>query len=85
MERKLTLTITAEELPASVYGVSVPNKDGYTILINGTKPGPEQAAAFLHECLHIWHNDHNDTRTADTIEAERHEELQQILGLLQKI
>lgn len=82
MTRKINLIITTEDLPEGVHGAAFQDKDGYMILINGAEPKPNQAAAFLHECLHIWHDDHNDTRAADTIEAERHEELRKLLEIL---
>lgn len=87
--RKITidLYITGGKtaMPDDVAGVSGGSGSGldvYAMMINGAKSEERQAAAFLHECLHIWHKDHV-TDNATKTEAERRQEAKILLRLLQ--
>ena len=65
-----------------VYGACYPGENvDFVIVINSDCSDLTQTAAFLHECLHAWHDDFHDSRSVDEIEAERHAELIQILKL----
>ena len=79
MERRdinIMLVIT-DELPDTIGGISEDLGDNsFQVAINGNKSEDEQARAFLHECLHIWHGDHTRKDvTASELEHERHEEM----------
>lgn len=84
MKRTVNLTITAEDLPEGVHGTIFATAAGYYILTNSRETDTEQAAAFLHECLHLYHNDLDAQRSADEIEKDRHEELTELLKVLNK-
>lgn len=76
MQRTLKLTITVEEMPDGINSAIIePRGNDYMIAINNRLSQDEQAAAFLHECLHLWHGDCDNPKEADTIEAERRQEL----------
>lgn len=71
----LPLKITVAKMPllAGARGVVVKDTDGgCMVIINSDLTEDEQAAAFTHEMLHIWHNDFENPATADRIEAARH-------------
>lgn len=85
MNRDVDLRIMTAELPVSISGFSMPKNGKTIVVINEGLTESEQAAAFLHECLHIWHDDHNSQTDADTLERIRHKELIEILtGILEK-
>lgn len=84
--REITLRVITEAgTPDTIRGAYWPEspedpEERYTILINPNMTEEIQAEAFLHECLHIWHKDHQEeTKDADQIETERHAEAQRIL------
>ena len=84
-ERNINIKmIRSEELPDSVGGCILKQvgDDNYTILINGDKDESDQVLSFLHECLHIWHRDHDRRDPVDVIEKERHEELRELLSMV---
>ena len=56
--------------------------EAYYVNIDSTKNPEAQAAAFLHECLHIWHSDFSSGQPAANIEADRADELRRILQAL---
>ena len=80
----MNLHVIYADLPNSVNGAVSFNNDKYTIVINSNKTTQEQTAAFLHECLHIYHGDLKSGDPADTIEAQRHKELISLLTVLKK-
>lgn len=85
MDRTITIRIKTEQLPESVRGVSVERRpEDYIMLLNGREDDPETVAAFLHEMLHIYHGDHGRAGETDGIEEERHEELQNIIAVINK-
>ena len=76
------ITDSKNPMPADVAGASGSGRhDVYTVMINGTKSEDRQAAAFLHECLHIWHKDHA-TDNATKTEAERRQEAKRLLQIM---
>ena len=84
-ERNINIKmIRSEELPGSVGGCifKQDGDDNYTMLINGDKDERDQVLSFLHECLHIWHRDHDRRDPVDVIEKERHEELRELLDAM---
>lgn len=86
MKREITLKIITAKLPEGANGISAADGDRVTLAINEDLPAELQAAAFLHECLHIWHSDHSSGRAVKEIERERREELRKITRLcLQEI
>ena len=58
--------------------------DEYEILIREDLPDLEKAAVFLHEMLHIWHNDHNSDLSGSVIETIHRKEMMEILKILTK-
>jgi hypothetical protein len=80
MKRRIEILLEDADLPDAVDGVSaLKGEDRYLVLVNSGKSDPEKVAAFLHECLHIYHEDHTG-ESVQEIETERHAELQQILS-----
>ena len=78
--RRLSITIDEAELPLSVRGECAKDADGrFYVLVNKNLPEPEKALAFLHEALHIWHDDFTSEAPVSAIEAARHEELVNML------
>ena len=63
-------------------GIIEKEPGAYYIAINEDISPDEQAAAFLHECLHVYHNDFSSGKTVQQIESERHRELKRVLCLL---
>lgn len=85
MDRQITITTKAEALPQTINGVlQQTGNDNYIIYLNSTKTDDERAAAFLHECLHIYHNDFDSNNAAGNIEQARHSELLHILQILKQ-
>ena len=80
---RFNITMKLAALPETVHGVlQQTEKDTYTIFINSDQTDDERAAAFLHECLHIYHNDFASQESADSIEKARHAELKRICEIL---
>ena len=78
--RQIFLSIFTIDMPETIHAFSTyrgkrETKDLYWIFLNGKENETQNAASFIHECLHIYHEDHerNDL-TADQIEALRHAE-----------
>ena len=83
MTRTIKMRIFRGDLPADAHGAAMQrDTNDYQILINQHDSRQRQAACFLHECLHIWHNDFESTKSAGQIEAERHAEMVELLELL---
>lgn len=82
MEQTITLKIETASLPGTVHGFSAKQPGRFYIVVNEADPPDRQAATFLHEMLHIWHDDHDSGRSADSIEQERHAEVQRLLSIL---
>ena len=82
MKRDITLHVSTAEMPTTVRGVSVPKrggcKDEFLIILNECLSDTEKTAAFLHECLHLWHRDHEAVTDVDLLEKIRHDELREI-------
>ena len=77
--------VTTDEMPESVKGVcGGDDGSGYLVVLNGSKTPDEQALAFLHECLHIYHGDSSkrEGKTADQLEKERNAELKRLANLI---
>ena len=85
--RDITIKLYRAELPESMHGFSHMNRNGsYLIVLDSTDSQERQTATFLHECLHIFHEDHtNEGLTASQIaqiEAIRHKEIIDMLETL---
>ena len=67
------------ELPGEVKGATAQTgADEYKTIINSSLDQEEQAAAFIHECVHILNRDHLKTEPVQEIEAKVHEQLKAI-------
>lgn len=87
MIRKIDLRLASVQLPETVPGMSREQLTGegcekYVVAINEDLCDLERAAAFIHEMLHIYHNDFQDARPVAEVEKERRKELIQLLRLL---
>lgn len=85
MNRTITIHIQGAELPEDVNSLLFSKRPGeYSILTNTKKTEKEQAANFLHECLHIYHEDMETENPADADQLERirHKELLSLLEML---
>lgn len=77
---KFILQYEKAHLPASV-GACMTEQDGqYLILVNADHTADEQAAAFLHEMLHIWNRDTQSAEPAADIERRTRAQLLRILA-----
>lgn len=82
----MELQILKLPLPPTIDGASAKDGNKITILINDQKTQDQQTLSFLHEMLHIWHNDHAaDVTSVTNLELERHEELARLLRLVQPV
>lgn len=56
MEQEITLQIQRAQLPDGINAFTMTRQaNAYTVIFNDRKPQDRQAAAFLHECLHLYH------------------------------
>lgn len=78
-ERTFNLRIIKTPLPGSVKEAAAVIPGGYMVMINESLPEPNQAAAFVHAMLHIWHNDFDAAQPVQQLETERHRETDEIL------
>lgn len=51
-------------------------------IVESRLPEDDRAAAFLHECLHLWHDDFKAEIPVNALEEERHRELERLLRVL---
>ena len=79
---KLEIYYDLQQLPGSVHGITSKDKEKYFMLINAEQTPDEQAAAFIHEMLHIWNKDFESGDDLQAIEARTHEQTKRILSLL---
>ena len=82
--REINITLHTIPLPGTIYGGVTQRANGsYVVLINADKTEDEQAAAFLHELLHVFHRDLEAPPgiTAAEIEAKRKAELLRVLQI----
>lgn len=79
---QMQLNIVKKKLSRDIKGFSAPTDGGYLIAINTILDPDEQAAAFLHECLHIWRRDHITEDPAELIEEQTHKQLNRVLEIL---
>ena len=86
MRRNYNLNIITTPLAPEVKGLSMQpeGKKEITIVINSSLPENEQTASFLHECLHLWHDDHSSNKDLDEIETARHKETIELLEILKQ-
>ena len=86
MQRKYKLNIITTEMQEGIHGASMmpEGTKEVTVFINSTMTAAEQAATFLHECLHLWHEDHSSGGDVNAIEAARHAEIIDLLEILKQ-
>ncbi len=64
MERDIFIKLLSAEMPERIRGFcrqESAEQDGseyYIVVLNSSLPEDQQATAFLHECLHVFHRDH---------------------------
>ena len=72
-EREIRIRIIKRDLPEAIQGVCKDNGGGsYIVWINQDLDEKGQAEAFIHEALHIYHNDFDKGLTSDEIEKRSH-------------
>lgn len=85
METNIQLTIRRDALPPGIHGaIATTGTNNYIIVTNQQETETQQAAAFLHECLHLFHDDLNGRGSVDEIETARHAETIEILEILKQ-
>jgi len=80
----MAFTLYKVKMPKTIQGAcTLDKRDGKIIVaLNADLTEDEQAAAFLHEMLHLYHGDLNkENTTAREIEEERQEEMQRLLRI----
>lgn len=78
----MSLNIIETPLKDGVNGVLAAGSGrAYTIILNSNAAEDEKALSFLHECLHIYHQDIISTKDVEEIEKARHEELKRLLKI----
>lgn len=76
--RKLTILLENMDMPEDIQGATSKKNDTFYMLINAKASKEEQAAAFLHEMLHIYRRDFESDQSVDEIEIEVRKELKVI-------
>lgn len=87
MQRNIKIQLVVADMDEKTRGGigCNPNRpQDYTVCINSALDPDQQAAAFLHECLHIWHDDlrSNSGIPVGSLEDIRHEELKRIATII---
>lgn len=80
MRRKMKIELAETALPDPIDGATVNDgkRQDFLVVLNSEKDDLRRAAAFLHEMLHIYHNDFESSKSAAEIERERDTELKAI-------
>ncbi len=76
--REIVIQVDTTTLSNKIHGFTVSDGHSYKIWINDILDSDNQAAAFLHEMLHIWNDDFNKDADADHIEKQTHAQLKRI-------
>lgn len=80
---QIIINLRREPLPDGLRSIVKEDAPGkYEIFLNANKGKAEQAAGFIHECLHIYHNDTSSPDDTGEIEQQRRVELLQICRYL---
>ena len=84
--RDITINLYWADLPKTIHGFTRILKNGsYQIFLNSSDSQERQTATFIHECMHIYHGDHDrPDLTTDQIEAIRHREIRDLLEILKE-
>ena len=70
---KYKIAIQEQDLPKSIRGLLLQiDTDDYVIMLNRDLSEQDKESAFLHECLHIYHNDFEGMCLVDELEEDRH-------------
>ena len=81
--RLFTTTQIPDSFNAATVGqTATGDQENYLTFINPGCEDLKRTAAFLHEMLHIYHNDFIDERPVEEIEADRRKELIQVAKYL---
>lgn len=76
--RKLTILLENMDMPEEIQGATSKKNDTFYMLINAKASKEEQAAAFLHEMLHIYRRDFESDKSVDEIENSIRDDLRKI-------
>lgn len=81
--RDISIRIISCDLPDEIHGASLPTNGGVLIMVNHKDSEDRQAAAFLHEMLHVWRRDHAKTgANVHEIEEDCREEMRRLFAFL---
>ena len=82
--REMNISVFTMDMPEAIHAFVTQRGCGkYWIFLNSAENETQRTASFIHECLHIYHGDHErDDLTADQIEAIRHAETVEVLQVL---
>ena len=81
MQRNIEIRVITGLLPDSIHAAATTEgADRYTVVINENATQDEKAAGFLHECLHIWHNDFKEGQQITKLEKQRAAELKRLFA-----
>ena len=87
--RKMMLTIiTTDKLPEPAHGISGTGNrdDSFIILLDGKQTDEQLTRTFIHEMLHIWHDDFSKQDVnVNVLEWQRHLESDRIYDSLFQI
>ena len=83
MNKTFKVSVVEMDLPEDVNGeIAKTAAQEYIIAIRKGITEDEKAAAFLHEMLHIYHDDFDNGLNVHQIESDRHAELERLLTIL---
>ena len=76
-DREINIKLVYKKgLPEQIKGATAhEGEDRYKMIINGDLDETEQAAAFIHECVHILNRDFLKEEPVTEIETKVHEQL----------
>lgn len=83
--RDITVKIRFANLLDGVRGTAFKVNDKFCVVIDSKLSEDEQAAVFLHEMLHVWHDDASKDCSLARIERERAAELPRILSAMERL
>ena len=80
MDRTITIRLVTREMPEAISGFcQKKGDDSYLVILNDRDGEPRTAGSFIHEMLHIYHDDYSKDLPADKIELERIKETRLLL------
>ena len=82
LQRHFNIDLMQVDFNGGVNAATIKRGDGHAIVMNKSLDDKHQAAAFLHEMLHLYHNDNEYQGNIYQLEQERKQELRDLLQIL---